>query len=898
MKRVICLFLLVSLFVTGISSASFTVGDSSHYIDQQYSLGGMIKGWINISLNSESMSSLLTGFGKSITLMELFELNEILPDCVPTNCKTDYETTGDAKTSETFTLNNLERKRFGFKFIGITEGDFIKVEKFNLTVSSNDLGRSTSSQLSIELANLEDNEVEWRAYKPSGEYYNERSGCFSSAPEGNFEISTTKYCEVINLPASTKIEVGTYVTENTGGNAEFLFEIFDAGNQIGSGCSVEVDGPGRINCVMYLETDELKEISVCVSAQPGGESNYKIEYETVNPCGFSGEYTGNYGLDFNIFAKAGKYAPVGTFHLDTEEIKNSISPTDDIELYINNYINSKYNKDCKNGCVIPIEFISGIDNHEITLSDVEIRYVASGTRTTNDFYEIVETPAVINSDFLKFELDKGNFSAPNTFGEHTFSLNLGGNNIFSEEILVEKIPQIKYINANTVPAAYPFEFIVGVEKYDSNSSIIKYEWDFGDGVDQTTNINRTTYTYPSTGDFVLTLTITDSNKIQSTKSFNIKVLAPREAVNTVLQEKIADFEIIDLQIQEMTLFHQNSLKSALRWSILEPTLSDLQQRKADPSNNDQDYVDMMVDLVNLNIPSSIDVTESADSFRIFTEKEAINLEVLGDIGGDSYNVEKADLYKDAIVKWNLKNIEANIDFKQYSGVYGDSVIEILNVFKIKIDSNQARNDSWFIVPNLANLQFSKNDSIKEESGYYYLEISGDSETIEFSTTEKLDLFDLQVVISPELSQFASAIEFTSVEREEVSKQTVLILSIILIIFVVFLLYFIFQEWHKRKREKQLFPDRNELYNLVSFIKSSVKKKIDNREIVLKLRKIGWNQEQIKYIMKKYAGKSTGMVEIIPLKRVLSIFKRKSTPLPNKRILRNPRFDPRKFNKAR
>ena len=119
-----------------------------------------------------------------------------------------------------------------------------------------------------------------------------------------------------------------------------------------------------------------------------------------------------------------------------------------------------------------------------------------------DFYNITESSAVINSDFLKFELVKGNFSVPGVFGNHSFSLSLMGINIFSENILVEKVPQITTINGDTIPAGYPFEFFVGVEKYDPNSSIIKYEWDFGNGIDQITSVNKTIYTYPSTGDFM------------------------------------------------------------------------------------------------------------------------------------------------------------------------------------------------------------------------------------------------------------------------------------------------------------------------------------------------------------------------------------------------------------
>ena len=47
----------------------------------------------------------------------------------------------------------------------------------------------------------------------------------------------------------------------------------------------------------------------------------------------------------------------------------------------------------------------------------------------------------------------------------------------------------------------------------------------------------------------------------------------------------------------------------------------------------------------------------------------------------------------------------------------------------------------------------------------------------------------------------------------------------------------------------------------------------DKEIEMKLKKTGWNSEQIKYVMRKYVGKRTGMFEI-PINKILNIFKKK------------------------
>lgn len=902
MKR-LYFFLILSLFLIGIASASFEVGNESHDINKQYSLGGMIRGWINISLNSEPISSLLkSNFGDSINLMELFKLNTIPLDCIPTNCETDYSAVaGSSRASETFTLNNGESKRFGFNLSGKSQGDFVEVTSFRINVTSN-APESTKSQLSIELVNLDDNKVEWRAYVASGDFYNERDGCYDSNPEGQAEIVSTKYCETISIPASTKVEIGAYVTENPNyetqpvGSADLLFIIEESGTKIDD-CSTTINGPGRVSCIVDLNSDKLKDLSVCVQASSGDKRKYQIDYETKDPCGFSGDF-GDYSIDFDIFAKAGKYNKTGSFILNNDELQNSNSFVDDIELYIDNYVSQRYDNNCLKGCVIPIEFISGIDNQQIEISDFALSYTATTAETLTNFYNITETSAVINSDFQKFELDKANFSIPSTFGNHTFSLKLGGENIFSEKILIEKIPQIISLSPDPhiVAAANPTEFTVGVEKFDANTSIIKYEWNFGNGDKQTTVVNKTTYTYPSIGNFKLNVTIIDSNKAKSTKSFDITVKTPKDAVNDILDKNKENFEKIDSQIKKMPLFYQNSLKDALSLNETGLILSDLQKRNANPSNTAKDYIDMMIELVKLKIPRSINITERADSFLSYTSKNKINLNILSEISGNEYSINKSDLYYDEILRWNLNNVEMKIDYKEFSGVYEDSIVEILNIFEININENQARNNSLFVIPKLENLKFGSDYSEEEKSGYYYFEINDDETNIDFSTTEKIDLFELPIFISPRISYF-SYIELGKEEREKLSKQTILTLSLLLIVFLGFLSYLILQEWYKRKYESYLFKNKNELYNLVSYIESANKRNLSGAEIASKLRKIGWSSEQVKYIMRKYSGKRTGMLELIPLGKILSIFSKKSMPLNRNRV-RNPKFNStRKFNKA-
>ena len=100
-----------------------------------------------------------------------------------------------------------------------------------------------------------------------------------------------------------------------------------------------------------------------------------------------------------------------------------------------------------------------------------------------------------------------------------------------------------------------------------------------------------------------------------------------------------------------------------------------------------------------------------------------------------------------------------------------------------------------------------------------------------------------------------------------------------------------QEWYRRKYEGHLFNNRNDLYNLISYIQSATKSGVSDDEMANKLRRIGWSSEQVNYVVRKYSGRKTGMVEILPLGKVLDKFNKKHVPVPkNNPGMRNNRFN--------
>ena len=80
-------------------------------------------------------------------------------------------------------------------------------------------------------------------------------------------------------------------------------------------------------------------------------------------------------------------------------------------------------------------------------------------------------------------------------------------------------------------------------------------------------------------------------------------------------------------------------------------------------------------------------------------------------------------------------------------------------------------------------------------------------------------------------------------------------------FVFFFVYIILQEWYKKYYESKLFPDKNQLFNLINFINNSLNQGLKKSSIFDSLKELDWSDEQLKYAWNKFNGKRTGMWEI-------------------------------------
>lgn len=860
-KLVFFIFVIFLISLVGTISAAVSKGNLTYSINKMYGPNDKISGWINISLTNEPTNSVFKGsFGDTeITLANLLAKNSnsgFLYNCQPTNCGSNYAGTSSA-ISKTVTLDAKSSALFGLKISG---DDISDISDFSLKVASN-VGESILLPLSIDILN--DGEIEWKAHVASGSFGAEDYGCFEKADvSGQANIIQTTYCEKMTIPQTPSVDLGAYVKGT--GSVSFTMSIESMDGMDYESCTATASGTGKVSCTPsdFLIGEE-GDYFVCIQAKASADSNrYKIDYEQEASCGFSGDYEKDYDYDFEIFVKPKKFAPVGTFTLDNDELTAAGNDMD-IEAYIADYLYSQYNNNCSKDCFIPIKFTAGGGSkQQIDLSEASLTYTSGISTTTDRLYDLQETPAEITSSFQKLYLDEARFKVPSTYGNKTFSLTLKGTTIFSQLISVEPVPRIRFILPTTTAAKYPTRFKVYV---NSSSNISKYEWNFGTET-KTSAKNEMTYTYNTPGEYSVKITITDTKERTSSKTFNVTVGSASAVIPILLQEKRVNLDSVGAQIAEFPLFQQEGLNMILNVSKNKEEIEELNESFFS-TTTEENYNAIMNELLGMEIPLLVASTKTADSFVFYPETNNIDLEVLKEIGGGDYEAGKEEEYAEAILGWELENIDAFISYDEISAVYEKYDTPLIRVFELTVNKKgENAGNPYLIMRNLENIFFEDDYSEKQQSGYVYLELTDDSKTIRFSTTEDVDFVNLPMFISPAISELSVQQPWSPYdEKGNLKKWIVYVIILFFLLGTGVVVYILLQIWYKKKYEQHLFKSKNNLFNIVNFIEQAKRKGMSEKDIIAKLRKAGWKNEQLRYAIKKYKGKNTGMPFEFPLK---------------------------------
>lgn len=398
--------------------------------------------------------------------------------------------------------------------------------------------------------------------------------------------------------------------------------------------------------------------------------------------------------------------------------------------------------------------------------------------------------------------------------------------------------------------------VIKIETSWKNEIVPKsYSWDFGNGDIRQTTLSEINYLYNKTGQYVLKVNMTDSKNINYTRSFNINVQSPSTFVNTLLDKDSATITSLINQIKNNFSTDSDIILKAIGVSSLESSLNSL---KADKTKavSESDYINLMQKILALNIPEKIAITGNLDNAPYLVDPNKIDASSLESLAGVDYSSSEREQYIEQIAGWNNQNVELTLNYDEISTITKNTVVKKANVYKLnaRIISSEGGSNS-LLIKNLGNMNFVSEPA--KQGAYYSIPISNNFVSIQFSTPPEIGFESISAfIISEDMKDFQVYDLGSGITRAEtgevwgMSKWVAFTILFILLIAIAGVGYGIMLWWYKHKYENHLFKNRNDLYNLVNFVKTSKNSGISNSDIKDKLKKSGWTGEQIAYVTRK------------------------------------------------
>lgn len=337
----------------------------------------------------------------------------------------------------------------------------------------------------------------------------------------------------------------------------------------------------------------------------------------------------------------------------------------------------------------------------------------------------------------------------------------------------------------------------------------------------------------------------------------IQIISNENLVEKELEKKYLELSNLKSEIGRYDLAVQDILNEFLNVSVIESKIMDLEY-KYQNTNVNEEYLEIKNNLSAIEMPKTLSNLVDTESISFYPSEENINIDVLYEIGGGTYEEDEED-YIGAVYAWNDKNLDTTLTFREILISYDSTKEVVLKVFKFEFDKSNMRDTAYFIVRKMQNLKIEGGIGYQMQEttyDYLYVNLNQVQGNIVLSTTEDVDFLSIPVFISPEMSD----LEIPKVGSWEEwidnskSKWILFILIVVLVLLIGSITYILVHAWYRKKYEAYLFKTRNNLFNIMTYIQNAKKKDMPREEIIKNLKKAGWTGEQITYAMRKYEGK--------------------------------------------
>lgn len=878
--KIIFLFFAAIVFTALISIANASVSGKGMVLTKtSYAPQEMIEGLINLSLSKEPANSLVSALEQNITVLDFLQRNGLGAEkdfyCNPADCQEYYATKGGSVKQKSLTGKSM----IGVMIIG--KDIEIKSNPLEFSIQGNG-GNALCGASPLQIDLLSDNKIDWIYTEPSdvcGALH--PSDCYDDAASiKDFDVMTTAYCQKIFLPLAGKFKIAALVKKNKDGGDLTVF-IYNKKNGDQAECDLpepNVTAYVEENCFVDLNVfDDTQDYYVCIKDNVM-DNAYTIKSEISEPkCGYSGiqNLAKNASADFALLVQQTAIQPLNkTVKFNEGEFSKFNSR--DIGQYIQQYTQNKYGNDCTKGCIVPI----AITSSDITLNDLSLSYCAQGLCTTErNFFELEREYPAIDMNTTQLSLNVANFSVDG-YGIQKVQLFVGTEKIGEQEISIEKVPVIRNLIAINAQGGTEATFFA--EAYSpKNNSIMNYEWNFGDGSRQTTNINSVNHTYSNVGKFNVVVSATDSEGLKGSRTFPVMIGSPKEILNVTLKEKRTILDIIKKEI-DSSGWYKPLLEKQLK-PLESESLLDEYKNEYRLATSDGEYVSLILKVEKLNLVKELYDSEFNANVPVVIDIDAIQPELVEGLNGGIYDATMATETKNAIWGWQYENIAMTANSRVIGATDEDNKkTDVATIITLKARPiNPPLKEAYIVIlaqydGAIFAAEYGQRKTVDNIG--FVLNNLAEEQSISFALPGKVDIIYLNVFASPHLSELEISEKIICNDnricekelgenwkncREDCKPTGLAVIFVAIILIVMCSLYLILQKWYKTKYEKYLFKPED-LPNLMAFVTNSLRKD-DEKSIREKLKKAGWSSEQISYVFQKIKGKKIGMPEIFKFK---------------------------------
>lgn len=839
------------LFISLIAFAQAQVNFDNYSIQKIYAKGSTLTGTINVSFANEPITSLF----KDLLLNEV-ELREVLKDsdyvhtCSYPACGSFYEPTMP-ETTKVLTLGANETKVIGFSFTG----DVQNIDSIKFGFSS-DADESETNQIKLDI--LDDGIVEMgnivigQGFDPFTNY-----GCFNGS-ESNIKEATfseTKpFCQRVTLDESPGLFLGGWFKKTTAGTNPITMKLYSKTGAPLTFCEINSDdvslNGGEIFCPVEYFIPKKDDFYVCAQKKFGA-AEYKLKgyASSTNACGFMDFPPKLEITSYKIGAKKRNFGVTGTINVgDTLPNKENISDMVAI------FILDRYEGDCSQGCHIPITLTSSV-NQQLTFENLAVNYDEPGLlgQTLSEFSLFTSTPSLVNSNYQNLDIS-GFFNLPNEEIELNYKLFLGTKKLFEQDL------EIKDYNLIVSPldsiVSYPTTFNVTLPE---NITAPSYTWNFGDNTtNQDTVVPSISHSYQEKGNFLLTVTahtlIGNFSKINQ-----VTVGTAQELVNLTISSRKLALEEIKNQLIGFSPFEISQLKRYFDIDDLKVKLNTI-EKSITGNVSDSKYTEALLSLNQMTFPKDIQKNSVGKTILAYTSKD-ISLASVSEVAGKQYSDSKN--FYDSALYWDKTNVVSQLSQGSLLISWENGQKNSVKIYEVLITPNEGgiTEDYYLFVKDDPTIYFEENLlGQKLSTGYIAIKMGQNPTSVKF-------VMDNSLSVLPFVSPSSLGNEIPVIEPVEKNPYGfwIFVIGLLIVFLIGVFIYLILYAWYKNKYEKFLFPNKNELFNAMTYVNNSIKNNVEESVVRKNLVKSGWKREQVNYLLRKYAGKNTGMPNLSLMK---------------------------------